>query len=97
MRTLLRVSFSLCALATAAACARADSLALRNGTIVSGSWVSIDATEINFMVDGHLQAFARAEVAKVVFGNDPAPSGSSAPASSKPENERHDPPDSSSR
>lgn len=47
---------------------RADTLALRNGTKVTGNWVSIDSHEISFMVEGEVRTYARTEVWKVTFG-----------------------------
>jgi hypothetical protein len=54
--------------------ARADTLALRDGTSVTGSWVSIDAVQISFLVDNQLRTYPRSDVSAVTFGVEaPAP------------------------
>ena len=53
---------------------RADTLTFRNGSSIEGAWVSIDAKEINFMVDGAVKTYRRTEIARVTFGKEaPAP------------------------
>ena len=47
---------------------RADTLSLRNGTSVSGNWVSIDSREISFTVNGEVRSYPRADVWRVTFG-----------------------------
>jgi hypothetical protein len=47
---------------------RADTLSLRNGTSVSGNWVSIDNREISFTVNGEVRSYPRADVWRVTFG-----------------------------
>ncbi len=49
--------------------ARADTLMLRNGTSVSGSWAGVDAGQVSFLVKGQLQTYARSEVLSVTFGS----------------------------
>jgi hypothetical protein len=46
----------------------ADTLTLRNGSSVTGSWVGIDAGQISFQVNNQLQTFKRLEVSAVTFG-----------------------------
>lgn len=46
---------------------RADTLSLRNGTSVSGNWVSIDNREISFAVNGEVRSYPRADVWRVTF------------------------------
>jgi hypothetical protein len=36
--------------------ARADTLLFRDGAKLTGSWVSVDAERVNFMVDGQVRA-----------------------------------------
>jgi hypothetical protein len=51
--------------------ARADTLTLRNGTRVAGSWLGGDAGQITFLVDNQVRKFRRSEVAEVAFGEEP--------------------------
>ena len=48
---------------------RADTLSLRDGTSVSGNWVSIDNREISFTVNGEVRSYPRADVWRVTFGD----------------------------
>jgi hypothetical protein len=50
---------------------RADTLRLRDGSIVTGSFLSATADEIRFSVDGEVQHFARADVAGIDFSGAP--------------------------
>ena len=59
---------------------QADTLRLRNGSTVSGSFLGGTADEVRFMVDDQVQRFPRAEVAAVVFSSIDAPSAAPAPA-----------------
>jgi len=52
--------------------ANADTLIFRNGAKLTGSWVSVDAEQVRFMVDGQVHAYSRADVSAVTFGADPA-------------------------
>jgi hypothetical protein len=55
----------------------ADTLILRNGTQVTGRWWATDAKVISFLVNDHLEFYARPDVSEIVFGA--APSANSAP------------------
>jgi hypothetical protein len=61
---------------------RADTLRLRDGSILTGSFVSATADDIRFSVDGEVQHFPRANVAGIDFG--PAPRDTNA-SSSEPD------------
>jgi len=52
--------------------AQADTLVLRNGTKVTGSWVAVDAGQVSFLVDGQLHTYPRGDVSTVTFGVEPA-------------------------
>jgi hypothetical protein len=58
--------FTILALALLAAI-EADTLRLRNGATVTGSWLGGNADEVRFMVDDRVQRFPRADVAEVIF------------------------------
>jgi len=45
-----------------------DTLTLRNGTTVTGTWMGINTEEIRFHVDGETKTYPRTSVAKVSFG-----------------------------
>ena len=47
---------------------RADTLTLRDGSTVTGSWVGLDARQISFLVNDQIRTYPRADVAKVTFG-----------------------------
>jgi len=47
------------------AAAQADTLRLRNGTAVTGSWLGGTADEVRFMVDDRVQRYPRADVVSV--------------------------------
>jgi hypothetical protein len=55
--------------------AGADTLVLRNGNRITGRWWATDADLVHFLVNGHLERYARSEVSEVVFGD-----GASTPA-----------------
>lgn len=57
---------------------QADTLRLRSGERIDGSFLGGSADEIRFMVGDRVERFARADVAEVVF------SGTAAPPSSRP-------------
>jgi hypothetical protein len=59
--------------------AQADTLVLRNGTKVAGSWVAVDAGQISFLVDGQLRTYPRADVSTVTFGVEQAAAPAPAP------------------
>jgi len=54
------------------ACASGDTLILRNGKRVTGRWWAADREVISFLVNNRLEQYARAEVAEVVFGDEPS-------------------------
>ena len=66
--------------------AQADTLILRNGTRVSGRWWATDAKVVSFLVNDHLEFYARSDVSEVVFGDGAASKYalSHAPASARP-------------
>lgn len=55
------------------ASAYADTLTLRNGTVLAGNWMGIDADNVRFQVSGETKAYPRSDVAKVTFGPVTAP------------------------
>jgi hypothetical protein len=55
--------------------AHADTLIFRNGAKLTGSWVGVDADRVKFMVDGQVQAYSRADVSGVTFGDAANPTG----------------------
>ena len=48
--------------------ARADTLTLRNGTSVNGSWVGIEAGQIKFLANNQVLGYSRSDVSNVTFG-----------------------------
>jgi hypothetical protein len=70
--------FAISALALAMAC-QADTLRLRNGATVTGSFLGGSADEVRFMVDDQVQRYARAEVMSVIFSSIGAPDAGPAP------------------
>jgi hypothetical protein len=52
--------------------APADSLTLRDGTVLTGTWAGYSSGEINFLAGGVLRTFPKSEVAKVTFGKSPS-------------------------
>jgi hypothetical protein len=50
--------------------ARGDTLSLRGGTAVAGSWVGADAGQIRFLVNDQIQTYSRLDVLVVTFGNE---------------------------
>ena len=50
--------------------AHADTLIFRNGAKLTGSWVSVDAERVKFMMDGQVHAYSRADVSTVTFGGE---------------------------
>ncbi len=61
--------------------AYADTLTLRNGTTVTGSWAGVDAGQVSFLVNDVVRTYPRAEVSLVTFTPQPA---ASAPTASQP-------------
>jgi hypothetical protein len=56
------------------ALAQADTLVLRNGSSVAGSWIGGDAQTVRFLVGEEVQRFRKSDIKQVVFGSDqPAP------------------------
>jgi hypothetical protein len=77
----MKSSFSL--LLALVATARADTLTLRNGTQVAGSWLGADNEKISFLTDEMPRTYNRSEVLEVTFSKSaatPAPVISTAPA-----------------
>jgi hypothetical protein len=48
---------------------RADTLDFRSGITLTGKFVSIDAGEVSFLIDGEVKSYARSEVLKIAFGS----------------------------
>ena len=48
---------------------RADTLDFRNGIALTGKFLSIDATEVSFMIDGEVKSYARSQVSKITFSS----------------------------
>jgi hypothetical protein len=71
--------FTIAAFALAITC-QADTLRLRNGATVTGSFLGGSADEVRFMVDDQVQRYARGDVAAVIFSSIVAPDGMPAPA-----------------
>ena len=61
------------------ASAFADTLTLRDGTSVSGTWVGIDSRQISFLVNEQIRTYPRSDIAKVTFGPAPSPQSPSSP------------------
>ena len=54
--------------------ARADTLTLRDGTTMTGTWVGAEAGQISFRVNNRVRTYPRSEVSEVIFSADePAP------------------------
>ncbi len=49
-----------------------DTLVLRNGTRIDGRWWAADAGTVHWLVTGHLEHYARADVSEIIFGDAPA-------------------------
>ena len=65
--------FTILALALAMS-SQADTLRLRNGSTVNGSFLGGTADDIRFLVNDEVQHYARAGVAEIIFGSIDAPS-----------------------
>lgn len=48
--------------------ASADSLTLRDGTVLTGSWAGYSDGEISFLSEGILHTYPKSQVSKVSFG-----------------------------
>jgi hypothetical protein len=54
--------------------ARADTLTLRDGTTVTGTWLGAGAGQISFRVNNQVRTYPRSDVSEVIFAADePAP------------------------
>jgi len=67
--TLLAVVFALSS--------HADTLRLRNGSIVNGTYLGGTADDVRFSVNDEVQHYARADVAEIVFSSSNAPAANS--------------------
>ena len=47
----------------------ADTLDFRSGITLTGKFVSIDAAQVSFLIDGEVKSYARSQVAKITFGS----------------------------
>jgi hypothetical protein len=63
--------FTILALALLAA-SQADTIRLRNGSTVTGTWLGGDTNEVRFMVDDRVQRYPRADVLEVDFTSNAA-------------------------
>jgi hypothetical protein len=52
---------------------RADSLSLRDGRVLTGSWAGISEGKISFLSNGQLQEFPKSDVLQVTFGEESPP------------------------
>jgi hypothetical protein len=48
----------------------ADTLTLRSGEVLTGSWLGVDANQVTFMVDNRALKYDRSNVANVTFSGD---------------------------
>lgn len=78
----MRVRLTIAFLTAAALAGQADTLRLRNGSTVNGSFLGGTADEIRFMVGDEVEHFPRGQVAEVVFGSIDGPT--EAPRSAPP-------------
>jgi len=49
--------------------AHADSLTLRDGTVLTGTWAGYSDGEVNFLSEGVLHSYPKSQVSKVSFGS----------------------------
>ena len=61
----------------AAMASQADTLRLRNGSVVNGSFLGGTADDVRFLVNDQVQHYPRADVETIVFSSTNAPSASS--------------------
>jgi hypothetical protein len=59
-------------LLTVLASANADTLTLRSGINMTGTWMGADARQISFKVNDEVQKYSRSEVLRVTFGQEAA-------------------------
>jgi len=52
--------------------ARADTLTLRDGTTVTGTWLGAAAGQISFRVNNQVRTYPRSDVSEVIFSADQA-------------------------
>jgi hypothetical protein len=50
--------------------ARADTLTLRDGTTVTGTWLGAEAGQISFRVNNQVRTYPRSDVSEVIFATD---------------------------
>ena len=62
-----------------AASGQADTLRLRNGSSVNGSFLGGTADDVRFLVNDNVQHYARGDVAEIVFSSMNPPASSAAP------------------
>jgi TonB family protein len=55
------------------ALANADTLTLRNGTAVTGTWLGVASGQIKFQVNDQVQTYPRSDVSTVTFGDSAPP------------------------
>jgi hypothetical protein len=65
MRALLLLALSMIV--------RADTLTLRDGTVLTGSWAGISGGKISFLSNGQLREFSKSDVLQVTFGEESSP------------------------
>src|ERR1035437_7331575 len=51
----------------------ADTLTIRNGATVTGTWAGADADHVMFVGNGETRSYPRCDVSRVTFGAAPAP------------------------
>jgi hypothetical protein len=71
MRTFLLLAISMIV--------RADTLSLRDGTVLTGSWVSISGGKISFLSNGEVREFSKSDVLQVTFGEESSSPQAKAP------------------
>jgi hypothetical protein len=47
----------------------ADTVDFRNGNTLTGKFLSIDATQVSFSIDGEVKSYARSQVSKITFSS----------------------------
>jgi hypothetical protein len=67
------------ALTVLTVCGHADTLRLRNGSVINGSFLGGTADDVRFLVNDEVQHYPRADVQSIVFGSTNAPPPSTAP------------------
>src|SRR6201996_7999727 len=74
MEKLRRNSGILIVILLAAMAARADSLKLKNGSLINGRFMGGSENEISFQVGSSVQKFSRADIVSIEFDSDAAAS-----------------------